>query len=67
MQNKSLIRRKPSHGNLVAPPRACRLWISGRTGQVIHGNLVAGPTVSWSRPSRKPAGPATVTWSHKPI
>jgi hypothetical protein len=34
---------------------------------LIHGNLVAAPTVTWSRLRRKTAGLATVTWSHKPI
>ena len=40
---------------------------SGRTTEVIHGNSVAGSTVTWSRTQRKTADHATVTWSHKPI
>jgi hypothetical protein len=35
--------------------------------EVIHGKLVAASTVSWSRFPRKTAGPATVSWSLKPI
>lgn len=43
------------------------LWTTGGTGEVIHGSLVAGATVTWSHPRRKTADHATATWSLKPI
>ena len=59
--------QQEGHGKLVAPPGRPPLWISGGTRKVIHGKLVAVPTVSWSRPRRKTADRATVSWSLKPI
>jgi hypothetical protein len=58
---------REGHGKLVAPQRTSPLWISVGTKKVIHGKLVAVPTVSWSRPRRKTADHATVSWSRKPI
>lgn len=56
-----------NHGKLVAPRRPPIRWISRWKGRVIHGTLVAGTTVSWSRHSRDSAASATVSWSPKPI
>jgi hypothetical protein len=43
------------------------LWITWKTDEVIHSNLVAAATVTYSRRPTKTADQATVTWSHKPI
>jgi len=59
--------RTRSHGNLVAPRPTAGLWITAWSARVIHGQLVAAPTVTWSRPRRKTADHATVSWSPKPI
>lgn len=48
-------------------PASDWLRITSRRGKVIHGKLVAGSTVSWSRPRRETAVLTTVSWSHKPI
>jgi hypothetical protein len=58
---------RQGHGKLVAPHGTPPLGISGGTRKVIHGKLVAVRTVSWSRPRRKTADQATVSWSLKPI
>jgi hypothetical protein len=44
-----------------------RLWTSGGKRQVIHGNLVAACTATWSRPLRESADLVAATWSLKPI
>ena len=55
------------YGKLVAARMYPTMGITGGIRKVIHGKLVAAPTVSWSRPRRKTAGPVTVSWSPKPI